>query len=91
MIHAINFCKQAFKDLEKINEPFYSHIKQAILNLIDNPRPQGCKKLVGRDGYRIRISNYRVIYEIFDTELLIDIIPLGIERMYISNNISNHF
>ena len=52
-------------------------IKQAILNLAENPRPNGCKKLVGRDGYRIRIGNYRVIYEIFDAELLVDVIAVG--------------
>jgi mRNA interferase RelE/StbE len=77
MVYSVNFSRQAYKDLEKINEPFYTPIKQAILNLTENPRPQGCKKLVGRDGYRIRIGNYRVIYEIFDTELLVDVIAIG--------------
>ena len=61
MAYSVNFSRQAYKDLERINEPFYAPVKQAILNLADNPRPQGCKKLVGRDGYRIRIGNYRVI------------------------------
>jgi mRNA interferase RelE/StbE len=45
--------------------------------LADDPRPKGCKKLKGRDGYRIRTGNYRIIYEIFDTELLIDVIAIG--------------
>ncbi|WP_373456907.1 type II toxin-antitoxin system RelE/ParE family toxin [Chryseobacterium sp. MDT2-18] len=43
----------------------------------EDPRPVGCKKLKGRDSYRIRIGNYRVIYEIFDSELIIDVIILG--------------
>jgi mRNA interferase RelE/StbE len=77
MAYSLHFSKQAFKELEKINEPFYSHIKQAVLNLALNPRPQGYKKLKGRDGYRIRIGNYRVIYDIFDNELVVDIITLG--------------
>lgn len=77
MAYALNFSKQAFKELEKINEPFYSNLKQAILGLTDNPRPVGYKKLKGRDGYRIRIGNYRVIYDIFDNELIIEIITLG--------------
>ena len=42
-----------------------------------NPRPVGNKKLKGRDGYRIRIGNYRIIYDIFDSELIIDVIALG--------------
>jgi len=45
--------------------------------LADNPRPQGCKKLKGRDGYRIRVGNYRIIYDIFDIELVVDFIALG--------------
>ena len=77
MSYSLNFSKQAFKELEKINEPYYSSIKQAITNLTKNPRPQGYKKLKGRDGYRIRVSSYRVIYNIFDKQLIIDIITLG--------------
>jgi len=77
MTYSVNFKKHALKELAKINEPFYSHIKQAIYSLADNPRPQGYKKLKGRDGYRIRVSNYRIIYDVFESELVVDIIALG--------------
>ncbi len=77
MLYSLDFSKQALKELEKISEPFYSNIKQAICNLAENPRPQGFKKLKGRDSYRIRIGNYRVIYDIFDKELIIEIVTLG--------------
>jgi mRNA interferase RelE/StbE len=42
-----------------------------------NPRPHGCKKLKGREGYRIRVGNYRIIYDIFDRELIVDVIAVG--------------
>jgi len=77
MTYTVNFSKQALKELENINDPFYTNIKDAIANLTTNPRPMGYKKLKGRDGYRIRTGNYRIIYNIFDTELIIDIIALG--------------
>jgi mRNA interferase RelE/StbE len=77
MAYSLVFSKLAVKELQKINEPFYSNIKQAIINLADNPRPVGCKKLKGRDGYRIRVGNYRVIYEIFDSELVVEVVTLG--------------
>ncbi len=77
MAYSLNFSKQALKKLEKINDPYYSNIKTAISNLTTNPRPQGCKKLKGRDGYRIRVADYRIIYEIFDSELIVDVITLG--------------
>ena len=77
MTYSLYFSKQALKNLEKINEPYYSNIKTAISNLTNDPRPPGCKKLKGRDGYRIRVANYRVIYDVFDSELIVDVITLG--------------
>jgi len=77
MTYIVNFNRHALKELMKIKEPVYTHLKQAIYKLAENPRPQGCKKLKGRDGYRIRVGNYRIIYDIFDAELLVDIIALG--------------
>jgi mRNA interferase RelE/StbE len=69
--------KKAEKALEKIDEPYYSNIKRAILSLSQNPRPAGSKKLKGRDGYRNRVGDYRNIYDIFDAILLVDVIELG--------------
>jgi mRNA interferase RelE/StbE len=77
MIYSLNFSKQALKELERINEPYFSNIKLAITELTLNPRPQGFKKLKGRDGYRIRVNHYRIIYNIFDNQLVVDIIKLG--------------
>ena len=72
--------KAVIKALEKINEPFYSKIKKAILKLAEDPRPPGYKKLKGRDGFRIRVADYRIIYEIFDDILQVDVIDLGHRR-----------
>ena len=77
MAYQIRINKRAIKALTKINEPYFTPIKQAIYNLQDNPRPQGYKKLKGRDAYRIRVANYRIIYEILDTELIVNIIAIG--------------
>jgi mRNA interferase RelE/StbE len=77
MAYTLNFSRQALKELGKINDPYYSNIKQAIANLTKNPRPQGYKKLKDREGYRIRVGDYRIIYIIFDRELIVDIITLG--------------
>jgi mRNA interferase RelE/StbE len=63
--------------LEKINEPYYTQIKEAIYRLGENPRPMGYKKLRYRDGLRIRVGSYRIIYEVIDDMLLVDVIDLG--------------
>lgn len=77
MAYNITLKKRVLKAMEKINEPYYSNIKKAIYDLSDNPRPKGYKKLKGRDGFRIRVADYRIIYDIFDDVLLIDVINLG--------------
>jgi len=43
-------------------ESYYSKIKVAILSLAIDPSPMGYIKLKGREAYRIRVSDYRIIY-----------------------------
>lgn len=69
--------KRAQKQLDNFSDLIAQPIFDAINDLENNPRPIGYKKLKGRDGYRIRVGNYRIIYEIFDKELLVDIIAIG--------------
>lgn len=69
--------KKAQKQLDKLPDNIAEPIIEAILDLEENPRPVGSKKLIGRDGYRVRIGNYRVIYDIFDSLLIVDVIALG--------------
>ncbi len=77
MTYKVTLKKRAIKVLQNINEPYYNNIKSAIYSLANNPRPQGYIKLKGRNGYRIRVADYRIIYEIFDDILLVDVINLG--------------
>jgi mRNA interferase RelE/StbE len=77
MIYKVIVEKKAAKVLEKIHEPDYSRIKAAILDLKNNPRPMGFRKLKDKDGYRIRSGNYRVIYEIIDQILIVKVITIG--------------
>ena len=77
MSYQVTLKIRAIKALQHINEPYYSNIKAAIYNLSENPRPHGFKKLKGRNGYRIRVADYRIIYDIFDEILIVDVIDLG--------------
>ena len=76
-MYKVKIEKKAVKKLAKIPPPYYNKIKDAILDLADNPKPNGCKKLKGREGYRIRIGDYRVIYEVIDDVLLVSVLDLG--------------
>jgi mRNA interferase RelE/StbE len=75
--YTVVLSKKAQKQLDKLSDAIAEPIFEAISNLEENPRPFGNKKLKGRDGYRIRIGNYRVIYDIFDMQLIVDVIAVG--------------
>jgi len=77
MKYSVSFTRSAFKQLQKIPLIHYEGIKQAIISLAEDPRPAGCKKLKAVEAYRIRVGTYRVIYEIIDDKLIIDIIAVG--------------
>jgi mRNA interferase RelE/StbE len=78
--YTVSLSKRAQKQLDKLTAAVAKPILIAIERLGDNPRPNGCKKLAGRNGYRIRIGDYRVIYEIIDRELLVSVIDVGNRR-----------
>lgn len=69
--------RSAQKALSKISLPDRDRIIDAIRKLAADPRPQGVKKLTGRAAWRIRVGNYRVIYEIHDDRLLIVVVCVG--------------
>lgn len=64
MSYQLEILPRAQKELAALPQQAYVRVRDAIRNLSQSPRPAGCKKLVGRDGWRIRIGSYRVIYEI---------------------------
>jgi mRNA interferase RelE/StbE len=69
--------RAAQKGLSKISHREQDRIIAAIQNLTDNLRPSNAKKLTGRDAWRMRIGNYRVIYEIHDDTLIVLVVHIG--------------
>lgn len=68
---------KAERQLDKLSNYVAKPILKAIISLANDPRPSGCKKLKGRPAYRIRIQDYRIIYEIKDKVLLVEVIAIG--------------
>ncbi|MCI0585501.1 MAG: type II toxin-antitoxin system RelE/ParE family toxin [Planctomycetes bacterium] len=59
----------AERDLEKLPRDVLRRVTERMIALEEDPRPPGCKKLTGEeDLYRIRVGDYRVVYEIDDGE-----------------------
>jgi mRNA interferase RelE/StbE len=71
----------ARKELEAVDlKKDRQRIVAAILSLADDPRTPGCRKLSGREKYRIRCGGYRVVYSVQDVILVVTIAKVGHRR-----------
>ncbi len=64
------------RELDRVPEPDFSRVAAALLKLEAVPRPPGCLKLHGLDGWRIRVGNWRIIYHINDANAVITIVAV---------------
>ena len=72
--YSVTFARSARKELEKLAPQVVTRILERIENLVSIPRPVGSLKLKGEGNlWRIRIGDYRVIYEIDDLKRCIDV------------------
>ncbi len=59
--------RAAERDLKQLSAKVHDRVITVLQMLAKNPRPPGCRKLTGTDNdWRIRVGDYRVIYEIID-------------------------
>lgn len=78
MAYRIEVKPSAADALAKIPHPHRRRIARKIDRLADNPRPRGATVLEGRFGlYRIRVGDYRVVYQIHDVALLVLVVRIG--------------
>ena len=75
--YKITFKKSVTKDFKTVPKSDIKKILAKIDTLAVNPRREGAIKLQGQDLYRIRQGLYRIIYEIRDNELVVQVIKIG--------------
>lgn len=66
-----------YKDIDKIPKKDRKIIIEKIWGLSEDPRPNGAIKLTGDEKYRFRQGNYRILYEIYDGELIVTVVKVG--------------
>ena len=72
--------KSVQKELDRLPDNVVKRILARLVELGNDPRPSDVKKLKGRSAWRIRVGDYRVIYEIHDRELRVLVITIGHRR-----------
>ena len=80
MTCAVEITRRAQKELAELPSESYRRVRSAIQALAASPRPPGAAKLVGREGWRIRVGDYRVLYTINDEAKLVIVVHVGHRR-----------
>ena len=80
-MYTIEIAPATERKLKKLSADILKRIIKAILKLEQDPRPLGVKKLSGEDElYRIRVGDYRIVYQIRDNELTVLVVRVAHRR-----------
>lgn len=81
MSYSISYSSSVAKTFRKLDRATARRALQAIEKLAEEPRPPGCVQLKGGDGeFRIRVGDYRVVYDVEDEKLIVLVLRLGHRR-----------
>ena len=77
MSYRLLILRRAQKELAELPAFSFEKAKTVIYRLAEDPRPRGSRKLTGRDGWRVRVGDYRIIYEVDNVSNSITILHVG--------------
>ncbi|MBI4459035.1 MAG: type II toxin-antitoxin system RelE/ParE family toxin [Acidobacteria bacterium] len=80
MAYLLEFTAGAARRFRKLPKHVKTRLALPISALVNNPRPASAKKLRGTEGLRLRVGDYRVLYEIEDSASRILIVSVGHRR-----------
>ena len=77
MTYRVEVTRSAVKALRRVNPADTARLRGAIAMLAEDPRPPASRSLRGRDGWRLRVGEYLVLYTIRDDVLLIVVVAVA--------------
>ena len=77
MAYSVYLKRSAEKELKDLPAKIHDKIIDVLLSLGDNPFPRNVKKLQGRESFRIRVGNYRVLYTVDETDKKIEVVSVA--------------
>lgn len=78
--YSLRIKRSAEKELQRVPKNDLRRIVQRIKELASDPRPIGCEKLFGEEGYRVRQGDYRILYTVDDKCRAVEIYKVGHRR-----------
>ena len=76
--YTVELAPAALRQLKKLEKQLQKRIAAKIDSLQGNPRPHGAEKLEGADFlYRVRVGDYRIVYQISDKALVVLVVRIG--------------
>lgn len=79
--YRVEVARRAIKVLSTLPRGDQQRIRAAIDLLAAEPRPPGCTKLAGESHtYRVRTGDYRIVYDVFDDRLVVQVVRIGHRR-----------
>jgi mRNA interferase RelE/StbE len=78
--YTVLILRRAQKELAQLPLESYVRVREAIRALAQDQRPRGCLKLTAREGWRVRVGDYRVVYEIDDQQRTVTVLHVGHRR-----------
>jgi mRNA interferase RelE/StbE len=80
-VYALLIKRSAERDLRRLPRALFERVNERILSLRDDPRPHGVRKLSGAlEGWRIRVGDYRILYQIDDEAQTVTIVRVRHRR-----------
>jgi len=81
MPYRIEVKRSAAKEIRAITrKQDRERVVERIAALAEDPRPPGCTKLSGREAYRVRQGEYRIVYTVEDEALVVEVVKVGHRR-----------
>lgn len=80
MSYRLSIPRGVNKRMERLPVEVYDRVDRAILALADDPYPPGCVKLRGREEWRVRVGNYRIVYFVDDEQGAVEILNVAHRR-----------
>jgi mRNA interferase RelE/StbE len=78
--YEVHIIRSVEKEMNRLPAAVHARLSRRILSLEDNPRPRGLKKLSGREEYRLRVGDYRILYIVDDRKHIVTIFAVGHRR-----------